>query len=793
MLKNYFTTALRNLSRNRLHSFINIAGLSCGMAVALLITLWIRDEVSFDRQNPNYDKIARVAQNTTNNGEVATWQAVPYPLAEALRREYGQNFASIVLGTQTNPNVLSHGDKILNQSGAFFESPIADLLSLNMIEGSRSGLTEPGSILLSASTAKAFFGDAEPMGQLLKINNQWSVKVTGVYEDLPFNSSFQDLHFIAPWSLFFDNTQWVRTITDPWRPNAFSIYVQLKEHADLDKVSALIRDVKLKHVNTQLAKKKPALFLYPMRKWHLYDEFKDGLNVGGRVQYVWLFGIVGLFVLLMACINFMNLSTARSEKRAKEVGIRKTLGSARSQLIYLFLGESLMLAGLSFFLSLGLVLLALPPFNEIAGKEIVLPYGNAFFWLGAIGFTLLTGLMAGSYPALYLSSFRPVKVLKGLFKAGPSAAIPRRTLVVLQFTISVVLVIGTIVVFKQIQYTKDRPIGFDNNGLVAVPGSDAIHKHFDAVRQELLSAGAITSMAEGGSNTTDSWNSTSGLDWPGKDPNLSTDFPFVAVSYDYGKTIGWKVTQGRSFSRDFVSDSTGILLNESAARFMGLQHPVGQIIHWFGQPFTVVGVVGDMVLESPYNEVRPSVFFLDTGAENFVVMKINPAKSASVALGSIEQVFKKFNPSEPFTYHFEDEEYAKKFGNEERIGKLAAMFTLLAIFISCLGIFGLSSFVAEQRVKEIGVRKVLGASVFHCWKLLSKDFMVLIVVSLVVSVPVAWYAMSHWLRNYRYHTGLPWWIFAFSGAGALLITLATVSYQSIRAALISPVRSLRTE
>ena len=794
MLKNYLKTALRNLTRNRMHSTINIVGLSCGMAVALLIGLWIWDEVSFDRATEHYDRIAQVVQNVSNNGEVQTKRSLPYPLAEVLRREYGQDFSSVVLGADAHSGFLTLGDKSLAFDGGFFESAFPDMLGLHMLEGTRSALSDQTSILLAASVAKAFFGDKEPMGQMLKINNQWSVKVAGVYEDLPLNSSFHDLHFIAPWALYVQNTEWIRTIQEPWRPNAFSIYVQVQANADMDKVSAQIRDAKARHLSGQLAQKKPVLFLQPMRQWHLYEDFKDGLNIGGRIQYVWLFGIVGVFVLLMACINFMNLSTARSEKRAKEVGIRKTLGSARGQLISLFLGESLLLAILSFAVSLALVWLALPFFNEVAGKQMSIPWTQSFFWIAAIAFTLLTGLIAGSYPALYLSSFRPVKVLKGIFKAGPSAAVPRRALVVLQFSISVVLVIGTIVVFQQIQYTKNRPIGFENNGLVsALVNSARIHTHFEAVKTDLLQAGAITSMAEGGNSTTEGWNSTSALTWPGKDPNLSTDFPVVAVSHDYGKTVGWTVSRGRSFSREFASDSAAMLINESAARFMGLQHPVGQVVHWYGSPFTIVGVVQDMVLESPYNEVRPSIFVLDTGSESFILMKINPAQSTSAALGAIEKVFKQYDPADPFTYRFEDEEYARKFGNEERIGKLGGLFALLAILISCLGIFGLSAFMAEQRVKEIGVRKILGASVYQCWRLLSKDFVVLIVVSLLVAGPVAWYAMNRWLSHYRYHTGISWWVFAASGLGAVVITLGTVSYQSIRAALMSPVRSLRTE
>jgi ABC-type antimicrobial peptide transport system permease subunit len=794
MFKNYLKIAFRNLRRNKVYSLINITGLSVGMAVAMIIGLWIWDELSFDKYHKNYERIAMVKQHLTNNGEVSTQASVPYPLADELRNKYGSNFKYVVLNTGASIHILSAGEKKLMKTGIFMEPPGPELLTLKMLKGSRTGLKDISSVMLSQSAAKAYFGDEDPMNKAMKINNQMEVKVTGVYEDLPLNTTMEDVEFIAPWQLYFGNTEWVRTAKDPWRPNAFIILTQLAENADMENVSAKIKEAKLNNVSKELAKKKPIVFLQPMNKWHLYADFKNGVNIGGAVKYIWLFGIIGMFVLLLACINFMNLSTARSEKRAKEVGIRKAIGSLRKQLIQQFFTESLLMVFFSFLISIALVQLILPFFNEVADKKMSILWSNPLFWLMGIGFSLLTGIIAGSYPAIYLSGFEPVKILKGTFKVGRWAAIPRKVLVVLQFSVSVSMIIGTVIVFRQIQFTKNRPLGFENNGVVTLPMfTPEIHNHLEAVKNELQKIGAVQSVAESASPLTGIWSSTSGIEWKEKDPNLAIDFLAESVSTDYGKTIGWKFVSGRDFSKDFASDSTGLILNEAAVKFMGLQNPVGEIIRWFGDPFTIIGVSKDMVMQSPYEPVRPTIFTLSDEPPSFIIAKLNPAISPHKAIIDIETVFKKFNPNQPFEYRFADEDYAKKFGNEERIGRLAGFFAILAIFISCLGLFGMASFIAEQRTKEIGVRKVLGASVFNVWRLLSKDFVMLVIIALLIAVPVAFYFMHNWLQNYTYHTNLSWWIFAAAAASALIITLLTVSFQAIKAAVANPVKSLRSE
>ncbi|WP_121812359.1 ABC transporter permease [Mucilaginibacter kameinonensis] len=793
MIKNYLKIAWRNLIKNKVHSFINIAGLSVGMAVAILIGLWIWDELSFDSNHQNRGTIAQVIQNVTNNGEVQTWQAVPLPLAAELRKSYGSLFKQVVNSAGYGDHMLALDNKKLTRTGVFMEAGGPEMFTLKMLKGNRNALTDPTSVLISASTAKAYFGDADPMNRTLKIDNHYNAKVAGVFEDMPHNATFAGLGFIAPWEMGFTAND-IRSMSEPWRPNFCALYVQTQPNADLAALSLKIKDAKLRNVSAVLAKKKPALFLYPMSKWHLYDEFKDGKNTGGRIQYVWMFGIIGVFVLLLACINFMNLSTARSEKRAREVGIRKAIGSARSQLIYQFFSESVLCVALAFVISLVMVQLSLPLFNEVAEKQMTILWGSALFWLLGLGFTLFTGIVAGSYPAFYLSSFQPVKVLKGVFRAGKLAALPRKVLVVLQFTVSITLIIGTVVVFGQIQFAKDRPVGYSRDGLLAVnPGTDQVHKSFTAVKNELYKTGAVVSVAEGDVNPTQTAGSTSAIEWKEKDPNLSVDFQQNGVSVDYGKTAGWQFKGGRDFSKDYLTDSSAVVVNESAVKFMGMKNPVGENITFYGHPFKIIGVISNIIVDSPYGQVKPCIYFFNKDAAGTVLLRINPQMSAGKAIESIQQVFKHFNPEQPFQYSFVDSAYAQKFGNEQRIGKLAAFFAALAIFISCLGLFGMASFMAEQRVKEIGVRKVLGATVFNLWRLLTTDFITLVFISLLVATPIAIYMMNNWLQHFDYRSGISPWIFVLTGITAIVITMITVSIQTIKAALTSPVKSLKSE
>lgn len=793
MIKNYLKIAWRNLIKNKASSFINVGGLAVGMAVTMLIGLWIWDELSFDKNFANYARITQVKQNNTMNGQIGTGTNVPWPMGEELRKSFGSDFKYVSMATYNAGHILTYGDKKITTAGTYFEPSALEMLSFKMVKGNKKSLNDPSSIILSESAAKTYFGDIDPMEKVMKIDNNQVVKVTGVYQDFPDNSSFAGVNFVAPWELF-SNTSGLKKQADTWRCNCFFAYTQVADNVDINNASAKIKNIKHDKVNKIELKQKNEVFLDPMKNWHLYSDFQNGSIVGGRIRYVWLFGIIGAFVLLLACINFMNLSTARSEKRAKEVGIRKAIGSLRKQLIHQFLSESLLVVAFAFILAILFVQLALPFFNDISGKRMSVPWGNSLFWFMGIGFTLITGFISGSYPALYLSSFKPVKVLKGAFKVGRLAALPRKILVVVQFTVSVTLIIGTIIVFRQIQFARNRPVGYNRDGLVTFPMITAdIHNKFSIVKDELINKGAIVNMTEAGSPTTGDYSTNSGFEWKGKDPTQAVEFPNIDVSPDYGKTVGWQFVDGRDFSKAFLTDSVGFVINETAVKFMGLKKPVGETIKWDGVPFHIIGIVKDMVSESPYDPVRPTLYHMLKGGGDYVIMKINPKSSAHDALDKIEKVFKAYNPAQPFEYQFVDQEYAKKFGNEERIGKLASSFAGLAIFISCLGLFGMASFTAEQRIKEIGVRKVLGATVFNLWTLLSKDFVLLIVISLVIASPIAYYFMHNWLQNYQYRSGMDWWIFAITAAGALLITVLTVSYQSIKAAISNPVKSLRSE
>ena len=796
MIKSYFKIALRNLLKNKGYTFINVAGLASGMAVALLIGLWIWDELNYNQYHKNYDRLAQVWQHNVYNGVKGSQVSNPYVMAEEIRNNFGSDFKYVLQSTWNFGRILAVGEKKFNKSGMYWEPQVIDMLSINLLRGTPElALKDPYSIILSESVAKTLFDDADPMGQTIRINNKNDVKVTGVYEDIPHSSRFRDMSFIMPWELYLIESEWIKTMDDPWGSNFTQTWVQIADNSDMEQVSAKIINVKYNKVSEDDRKYKPEVFLHPMSKWHLYSEFKEGKNVGGRIEFVWLFGIIGVFVLLLACINFMNLSTARSEKRAKEVGIRKSVGSMRSQLINQFFTESVVVALIAFVVSLGFAYLTLPMFNEVADKKITLLWTSSTFWLIGIGFSVITGIIAGSYPALYLSSFQPVKVLKGTFRVGRFASIPRKVLVVLQFTVSVTLIIGTIVVFRQVEFAKDRPIGYDRNGLINIYlQTQDIHNHFETVRNELISQRAIVDMTESGSPTTQVWNSNGGFNWAGKDPALAVDFPNNGVTHEYGKTVGWIFKDGRDFSREFASDSNAFVINEAAAKFLGFENPVGETLTWNDRNYTIIGVIQDMIIESPYEPVRASLWHIDRyDNANLVILKLNPEMSSHDAIEKIKVVFTKYNPASPFEYQFVDEEYARKFSDEERIGKLASSFAVLAVFISCLGIFGLASFVAEQRTKEIGVRKVLGASVVNLWGMLSKDFIVLVSISLVLSMPLAWYFMNGWLLKYEYRSTISWWIFVVAAAGALIITLLTVSFQAIKAALMNPVNSLRSE
>jgi putative ABC transport system permease protein len=803
MFKNYFTLAWRNLVKTKGYSFINIGGLALGMAVALIIGLWVNDELTFNKYHDNYNQIAQVMKAGTFQGKHYSGQNyLQFPMLHELQTTYGANFKYVVPRQGKYEAILSIDDKKISKTGTNIGEDSPEMFTWKMTYGTRAGLKDVQSIMISASTAEALFSPGDPVGKTVKIDNEKEVTISGVFEDFPKNSDLYGIQFARPWEAYLQDNPWVKD--QGWQNHFFQIYVQLQPTTTFASVDATIRDLEINATRNldymqDWLKFNPEVHLNPMSKWHLYSDYKEGTLQNGPIQLVWFIGSIGVFVLLLACINFMNLSTARSEKRAKEVGVRKTLGSDRKQLIAQFFAESFLVVIISFCFALLMVFAALPWFNIISQKAMQLPWQTAGFWIVSASFLFITGILAGSYPALYLSSFNPLKILKGSYRAGRMASIPRKALVILQFTVSITLIASTGVIYHQLMFVKDRPVGYAREGLLMIQKKGkAFYEKFETLRTELKRSGAVEEIADAGGPITTTWSGNGGFSWKGFDPNADNSFNTLNVSADFGTTVGWKVIDGRTFSRDIASDSSVIVINESAAEQMKLKNPVGETVHWtnlawnMDKDFHIVGVIHDMVMDSPFEPVRPAIY-LNMGGAGWMYLRINPVMTNAEALPKIEATFKKVIPDTPFDYKFASQEYATKFSTEDNIGRLAIVFTTLAIIISCLGLFGLASFVAEQRTKEIGIRKVLGASVAILWRMLSGEFVILIIVSCIIAVPTSYYFLYKGISGYEYRTEIAWWIFAAASGGALVITLATVSFQAVKAALANPVNSLRTE
>lgn len=808
MIGNHIKVAWRMLLRAKVYSAINVGGLATGMAVAMLIGLWVYDELSFNRYHDNYDSIVQLWHGETNpdTQEISGGLAMQFAVAGALKDDYQHYFRHVIRSWWTGDYTLATADAKFRRKGKFMEPAAIGVLSLRMLKGSYASLSDPKGFILSESTATAIFGRVDPIGKALRIDNGIDVHVTGVYSDIPANSTFGDVQFIGTFAQIQELKPWIGKNPSDWDNTYQQLYAQLQPNVTVESVNAGIRDLYHKYLPADLIayrdKYHPFLQVVPMSTWHLYSEFENGKPSGGRIVFVWLFSIIGAFVLLLACINFINLSTARSEKRAREVGVRKTVGSMRAQLVTQFLSESFVVTALGFVSALAWVALSRDIFNEISGKKIALPFHSPVFWGTALVFLLTTTLLAGMYPAFYLSSFRPARVLRGSLNAGRFASWPRKVLVIVQFAVSTTLIIGTLVVYQQVQYARSRPVGYNREGLVSIDLNDQEYRgKQDVLRTALLASGVVHAVSFSSSPVTAIWTSTGGYDWKGRDPNFDAAFAVCQVTPDFGKTLGWKVVEGRDFSTDRATDTTdAVILNQAAVRYMGWEHAAGETlidinaedgaVIWSK---TIVGVVEDMVMESPYEPVTPTIFYYRSQSASLMNVRIDPAVSAADALPRIESVVKSIVPSALFTYKFVDDDYAAKFSQEERVGTLAGIFSVLAIFISCLGLFGLASYVAERRTKEIGIRKVMGASVATLWRMLSGDFVVLVMISCLVAMPVSWYFMKKWLDRFDYRTEVSWRVFAITCLVTVVVTLLTVSYQSIRAARLNPVNSLRTD
>jgi putative ABC transport system permease protein len=786
MLRNYFITALRNLLRNRVYSLINISGLAIGMACAVLILLWIQNTVSVDRFHAGIDRIYGVYGNDEYGGKIQSGSPTPEIMAPGLKNDVPEidKVARVDWG---NDLLFTVGDKSLKVHGNTVDADFLSIFSFPLVDGNpQTALIDPYSVLLTQKEARVIFGNEEAMGKIIKVDNGENFKVTGILKDLPNNTAF-DFDYLLSYN--FKSIK--HYIDSDWTDVSIRTFVTLKPNVSFTVSNEKIKNVILLHSGH---KSKTTEFLYPLSRIHLYGNFDNGKETGGLINTIRIFMLIAIFILLIACINFMNLSTARSEKRAKEVGVRKVAGALKGALISQFLTESVFIALVAGILAILIVQVSLPAFNTLTGRKLFVDYTNPYFLFSSIGFILLTGLLAGSYPAFFLSAFKPAAVLKGSFKKINALVTPRKVLVITQFTFAIVLIICTLIVEQQVKYAQGRDLGYNKNGLgyVYLEGDD--YKNYASIKNELLNTGVASSASKTMAPITQNWSSGISMNWAGKDPNTKIQINRYTADADLIKTMGMKLVEGRDIDvKDYPSDSTACLISEAAVKAMGFKNPIGQMI--FDDPISwhVVGVIGDFVLESPYEPIKPFMVKGPKYGGNVIHIKFNPQHTTSQNLAAAEKIFKKYNPAYPFEFHFIDEEYARKFSNEQLAGKLAGLFAALTIFISCLGLFGLATFMAENRIREIGVRKVLGASVSNITFLLSKEFVKLVLISIFIASPIAWWAMDKWLGSYDYHVGLGITTFLVAGGMSVIIALVAVSYQSIKAAVSNPVKSLRME
>jgi ABC-type antimicrobial peptide transport system permease subunit len=784
MFKSYLKIAWRNIWRSKAFSITNLSGLTIGMTCTMLILLWVQDELNWDKFHPDHQNIYQVMVNRDFNGEVNTDKSVPFPLAEELKR----NFPQVKNATTDNYGsdiILKYNETIIKRRALNVSQEYNDVFQWKVVKGSLArSLANPEDIILTASTARSLFGDADPLGKVVRVDNHSDYTVSAVVEDVPSNSSIQ-FNALLP---FNPSSDFVKQASTDW-VNCFSqTFIKLQPGTD---VTALNKQISVL-ANSRGEKKNFVYFLHPMDKWRLYSDFKHGVNTGGMISYVKLFTVIAIIILLIACVNFMNLSTAKSEKRAKEVGIRKTLGSERKQLLLQFYSESMIFSFIAFLLSVGAVFLLLPLFNSMINKQLHLDILDPLFILLAIMLIVVTGLVAGSYPALYLSSFNPVKVLKGTFLAGKNASIPRKVLVVLQFSISVLLISSTILVYQQIQHVKGRDLGYNPNNLISIPSSDDANKNAEVIRNELIQTGLVSAVTRTSSPVTDIWNYTPAPNWKGKPQNADLIMSAMRSDIDFGKTVGARMIQGRDFMNT-PGDTSVMLLNKEAVSIMQLKDPIGMEMQYGNRKYTVVGITDNIVMTSPYAPVKPMMVLLDRRGSAFFLVRLKDGVQPQQALSHIETIFKKYNPQYPFDFSFVDQQFNQKFVTEDLIGKLTNLFAGLAIFICCLGLSGLTAFTIEKRFKEIGIRKVLGASIRQLLFLISKEFLYLVLLAALISIPVTWWILHNWLEGYEYRVTITIWLFAGSCAGVLLLTMVIVWLNSLRAALANPVNSLRSE
>jgi putative ABC transport system permease protein len=786
MIKNYFKISFRNLKKNKGFTAINIVGLAIGMAAAMLIMLWVSSQLNFDNTYPKSKLIYSVGSMEQSDKGPDVWFSTPKPLYEVVKNDISEVKQSSRLNN-TGGFLFTYDDKkIIAKKGAFVDSAFLQIFELPLLKGNpKTALVEPTDIVLTKDYAMTIFGSTDVIGKSIKVDSTEVLKVSAILDEIPSNSRFAEMNFFVPWT-------WMEKINfsdKNWGNSSVNLFVELYPDANLDAVQNKFKTITQKHSDL-----KTENFLKQIGDNYLYNDYKNGIAVGGRIDMVKIFMIIAGFILLIACINFMNLSTAQSERRAKEVGIRKVVGANKRSLISQFLSESILLSIISGLLAFVIVFLLLSSYSDLVGRKLSLPISNFYFWLSFIGFILLTGLLAGSYPAFFLSSFQPIKVLKGKFVQFQQKISPRKILVVTQFAIAVIMIISTLVIRKQIDHAQNRDAGFNKENLIYISESGDIKKNIELIKNELLSRGIASSVSRTMSPMTERWSGWNGFSWEGKDPNSIISFNRQSADDKVVETLGLRLISGRDFDlKKYPTDSMSAIINESAAKIMNLENPLGTQFVDGDDKYTIIGVIKDFIQESPFRTVTPTVIEGANMWVNTLNIKFNPKLATQDALSKTEQVFKEYNPNYPFDYQFLDEAYAKKFEETQKTGKLATIFAGLTIFISCLGLFGLAAYMAESRTKEIGVRKVLGASIFSVTKMLSKEFIVLISISCLIGFPIAYWAMNKYISDFSYRSEINWEIFVITAVLALLITVLTVSYQSIKAAMANPVDSLRDE
>jgi putative ABC transport system permease protein len=784
MFKNYLVATFRNIRQNKTYSFLNFFGLAIGVACAGLIFLWVEDETNYDHQYAKRDQLAQVMTNQTYDGVIRTFRSTPGPLAPALVQE----IPSIVNASRAAQNraLFTIGDKTIFEKGLYVDSSFFPMFTLQFVAGnSGDAFRDIHSVVISEKMAQQFFGKTDNIiGKTIRVDNETDYAVSGVFKDLGRNSTLQ-FDWLSPWAVFDAQNGWLKL----WGANSPQTYIQLAPKASIAEVNRKIAG--FIHSKNEKVSTQPVAIA--MNDWHLRNNFVSGKQSGGRIEFVRLFGIIAWIILIIACINFMNLATARSARRAREVGVRKVLGAGKRALIGQFMGEAMTMAFISVFIGILFIQLLLPFFNLLIETDISLSLSEPRHLLAAFSIAIFCGLVAGSYPSLYLSSFNPIYVFKGLKLKTGGAVLIRKSLVAFQFTISIALIICTVLVYQQVKHIKNRDLGYDKAQLLEVPITGKMKENFNAIRQELLNSGQVVNAGTCNTQPLYVSNNSSNFSWEGKAPEASILISNRNISPAYLETMGMRVIEGRGFQPNIKGDSSNVIITESFARLLGKGSAIGKIIRAGDDPFTVVGVVKDYVYGDMYGKPDPVIFYSDINQASFLYVRYKAGVRIPEALASTTTIIKKNNPGYPVEYSFVDEQFDSIFKSETLIGNLSKIFAALAIFISCLGLFGLSAFTAEQRTKEIGIRKVLGANIAGIIGMLSKDFLRIVFIAILLATPLSFYFMNRWLQDFPYRITIGWWVFLFAGAAAILIALLTVSFQAIKVALISPVKSLRSE